>query len=773
MGQIRSILSVVLVDFLRRFKLMSLEGQGGRAIHPLLQSVALTSTIVTALVMGGQQVGFLQRWEVAFYDQMVRLRPNSPPDSRLLIVAVTEKDLARYTFPIPDRVLAQALQSLQRHSPRVIGLDLFRNFPKEPGSSELNRQLQPSNLIAIYKLGTTDIPQGISQPPGVPADRTGFNDVVTDFDGVLRRNLLFAFKDEETLPSFAVQLAMKYLAKDGLKPEVITGGTADRIAWGKAIFAPLETTSGGYQQVDAAGYQILLNYRTSQPIAPIVTLQDVLENRVPDALLRDRIVLIGTIAPTVRDLFFTPYSATIKDDPKMPGVLIHAQMLSQILDSVMGTRPLIHFWPDWAEVLWLWGWAISGGLLAWRLHHPLTLGLTMMAGVGGLLGIGFSLFVAAIWVPLAAPGVALVLSVAGTLAYRTYEMQQERRAISLQAQTQERTIALLQTLLSDQTRPMTDITRPNDLTALPPELILAGETENWNTQTDIPTRPMDQARAPFLLAQRYKLLKVLGSGGFGLTYLAEDTQRPGYPTCVVKHLLPARSDTRFLQTARRLFRTEAEILEKLGSHDQIPQLLASFEENDRFYLVQEFIEGTSLADELLENHPWPEARVILLLKDVLEVLSFVHSYHVIHRDIKPSNLIQRKRDGKLVLIDFGAVKQMHPQMASGQTGDTVAIGTRGYAPPEQLAGHPGLNSDLYSLGMIAIQALTGVSPQQLIPNTESGDVQWRHLVTVDEQLATILDRMVRYYFTDRYGSAIAVLQDLAPFVHRNLESGRS
>jgi serine/threonine protein kinase len=225
-------------------------------------------------------------------------------------------------------------------------------------------------------------------------------------------------------------------------------------------------------------------------------------------------------------------------------------------------------------------------------------------------------------------------------------------------------------------------------------------------------------------------------------------------------LRPARRDEKFLKLARRLFSTEAEILEKLGNHTQIPQLLAYFEEKQEFYLVQELIEGHPLSDELPVDKRLPEAQVVEVLRGVLEILDFIHNHCVIHRDIKPSNIIRREQDKSLVLIDFGAVKEIQPQEPTEQEGLTVAIGTRGYTPPEQLAGHPRLTSDIYALGMIGIQALTGIHPHQMHQNAITGEISWRHLASVEEDFAQILEKMVRYHFIERYQSAGEVLQDL-------------
>jgi len=188
--------------------------------------------------------------------------------------------------------------------------------------------------------------------------------------------------------------------------------------------------------------------------------------------------------------------------------------------------------------------------------------------------------------------------------------------------------------------------------------------------------------------------------------------------------------------ARRLFQTEAEILEVLGKHDQIPQLLANFEVDKQFYLVQEFIAGHSLQDELTGSC-LSEAQVIDLLKDILHILVFVHSHQAIHRDIKPSNLIRRSNDQHLVLIDFGAVKLM--QNMPEAENQTIAIGTAGYSPPEQMMGHPHLNSDLYALGMIAIQALTGIQAKRFVRDPNTGGLVVPNVSEQDTQIWHYLD----------------------------------
>jgi eukaryotic-like serine/threonine-protein kinase len=264
------------------------------------------------------------------------------------------------------------------------------------------------------------------------------------------------------------------------------------------------------------------------------------------------------------------------------------------------------------------------------------------------------------------------------------------------------------------------------------------------------------------LRNRYKIARQIGSGGFGVTYLAEDADLPGKPLCVVKHFRPRSSDHSALLIAKSLFDKEAAALYKLGQlHDQIPQLFAHFEENGEFYLVQEFIDGHTLSSEIYRDKRLSELEVSHLLLNILEILAVVHQHGVIHRDIKPPNLMRRHRDGKIVLIDFGAVKEISTlTIGESQTTVTVAIGSSGYMPDEQANGKPKLGSDVYAVGMLCIQALTGVPPSQLPEDHETGEIIWRDRVQVSDSLADVLNTMVKPHFSQRYRSAEAALQAL-------------
>jgi serine/threonine protein kinase len=259
------------------------------------------------------------------------------------------------------------------------------------------------------------------------------------------------------------------------------------------------------------------------------------------------------------------------------------------------------------------------------------------------------------------------------------------------------------------------------------------------------------------LRNRFEIIKHLGSGGSGDTYLAVDLDLPGQPHCVVKHFQPKDSNPAVLPIAKKLFDREAEVLYQLGNdHDQIPRLFAHFDEDGDFYLVQEFIDGHALTQEIVSGQRLSESVVLSLLKDILEVLAFVHQNNIIHRDIKPQNLMRRRSDRKIVLIDFGSIKKIGALGA----GLTIAVGTPGYMPSEQAKGKPKLCSDIYAVGMIGIQALTGLIPEQIKEDPNTGEVLWRDQVQVSDALANILDTMVRDRYNQRYQSATEALQAL-------------
>jgi CHASE2 domain-containing sensor protein len=376
-----------------------------------------------------KQLGWLQSLELRLYDRMVRYKADGDVDPRLLIVAITEADIRTLQRVTPsDETLAQALDLLMQHDPTVVGLDLHRDVPQEPGSDALERSLDAASLIAITKLGNDDSDR-VPPPPAVAPDRVGFSDLLVDEDGVVRRNLLFgSTTDGSTYPSFSLLLAMRYLAQQNIH----ASPSAENAEWmqlGEAVFRPLESNSGAYQQLDARGYQVLMAYRSRDRMARMVTLTQVLNQQVNPEWVRNKIVLVGTTAPSGKDLFYTPYSAGEQITHQMPGVIIHAQMVSQLLVAALEGRGLIWFWTDWQEGLWVLGWTALSGAIAWGVRHPLILGLCSAGVLAGLAGASFSLYLAGGWVPVMAPAIASVMAFGAVVSYRAQQAQRQQQMV--------------------------------------------------------------------------------------------------------------------------------------------------------------------------------------------------------------------------------------------------------------------------------------------------------------------------------------------------------
>ncbi|MBD1943879.1 protein kinase [Coleofasciculus sp. FACHB-712] len=281
-----------------------------------------------------------------------------------------------------------------------------------------------------------------------------------------------------------------------------------------------------------------------------------------------------------------------------------------------------------------------------------------------------------------------------------------------------------------------------------------------NSQNPSDTKFCLTCGTKLLLKDRYRAIKPIGQGGFGRTFLAVDEDKPSKPRCVIKQFYPQAQGTSTVKKAIELFNQEAMRLDELGKHSQIPELLAYFTQDDRQYLVQEFIDGQNLAQELAQVGAFSESQIRQLLNDLLSVLQFVHSQQVIHRDIKPENIIRRSRDRKLVLVDFGASK-VATTNALNQTG--TSIGSPEYVAPEQARGKASFASDIYSLGVTCIHLLTQRSPFDLYDINEDAWIWRQYLISkVSDSLGKILDKMLQTAPSRRYQSVEEVLKDLNP-----------
>ena len=394
------------------------------------QTVAI-ALIVTGTVWGVERQGWLQHYELTAYDLMVRVRGQTEPDPRLLIVGISDADIAQQEqWPLSDAIFAQTLENLQKHRPAAIGIDIYRDLRFDPGHGDFARQLNVPNIVTIRAIEGVMHPIAYGDRP--PLDQVGFNDVVLDEDGVVRRNLLISDTPTgQTLFSFPMQLAKKYFAPRQIRARnnLYNPNLMD---FGESTFFPLTPTSGAYRaaEEDILGYQVMLNYHHYDRVAPELSLSQVLSEDFDPALVEGKVVLIGSVADSLRDVFFTPHSAANTTRPKIPGVYIHAQALLQIVDAVEGTIPLLSYWADWQEFLWLVVWVSAGCSAAYFSRRPLLATGLGVIGVGVIAISTLGLFIQGVtWVPWVAPTVGLALGVGGTLMMQAHQARRQRIAL--------------------------------------------------------------------------------------------------------------------------------------------------------------------------------------------------------------------------------------------------------------------------------------------------------------------------------------------------------
>jgi serine/threonine protein kinase, bacterial len=269
------------------------------------------------------------------------------------------------------------------------------------------------------------------------------------------------------------------------------------------------------------------------------------------------------------------------------------------------------------------------------------------------------------------------------------------------------------------------------------------------------------AVAAEMLTKRYLIQSLLGRGGFGVTFLARNIHLPGQPFCVVKKFAPIFTDPKLVAIARDQFGLESLTLSRLGSHAHVPTLLDYFQIDLDCYLVEEYIPGTVLSQLIDSQHKFTEAEVENFLTQMLKLLEYIHSHHLIHRDIKPQNIILCQTDRRFVLVDFGAVKDLSPISSPNKQPEySTAVGTPGFAPPEQLANYPVYASDIYALGMTCIYLLTGKEPSELSTDPHTCELMWTEDLDISIGLHEIINKMTQMPLVDRYQSATQVLTAL-------------
>ena len=399
--------------------------QGDRiSIHKKLSlsTLLLISFVATSAIMGLRQLGALQYWELAAYDRLINLRPAEAIDPRLLVVTVTEEDVQnqppqeRLGTSISERSLARLMQKLESYQPRVIGLDIYREFmldSRQKNLTELTKK--QNNLITVCEVGTADRGRlsGTKPFPEVSHQRSSFSDFPIDDDGVIRRQLLGMSVDPKSVctadTAFGLRVVQTYLKQKGIEIERNLQGN---LQIGDLILKKLDPQAGGYSNLDALGYQLLLNYRVSPQVAQTITLSEMLNgksDRELRNLVKDRIVLIGTTAPSFKDY----HPTSVQKQVEMAGVMIHAHTISQILSAVEDDRPLITWLPEWAEILTVWGCSLTIGF-CWCfksfVYRGTTLGIMMLL----IPGIGYVAFLSGVWLPIV-PELLVVITTTGVI----------------------------------------------------------------------------------------------------------------------------------------------------------------------------------------------------------------------------------------------------------------------------------------------------------------------------------------------------------------------
>ncbi|HEY9727965.1 MAG TPA: adenylate/guanylate cyclase domain-containing protein [Chroococcales cyanobacterium] len=384
------------------------------------RGVLITAPTVAGLVVLLRMTGILQSLEWAAYDQYMRFSPPERRDDRIVIVGIDEGDLRNIGQPIiSDRIYAQLLGKLKAMRPRAIGLDIYRDLPVEPGHQELVRVFESTpNLIGIQKVVGDSRREAVAAPSVLKAkDQVGANDLLFDTDSKVRRMLLYVQpRKGETVYSLSLYLALLYLERDGIAPEIIPGTKNWRL--GQTTFARFRGNDGGYVRADDRGYQLLLKYRGAAQHFKTVSMTDILQNRVPKDWGRDRIILVGGVSESFADLHFTPYSSSLFSQPqRMPGIEIHANIASQILSAALNRRPLIESWSKPVEVLWILLWSAVGGIISWQGRYKggvsrfsFTRAIALVLAGVVLMASTYAAFLGGWWIPL----VPAILALSGS-----------------------------------------------------------------------------------------------------------------------------------------------------------------------------------------------------------------------------------------------------------------------------------------------------------------------------------------------------------------------
>jgi diguanylate cyclase (GGDEF)-like protein/PAS domain S-box-containing protein len=362
-----------------------------------------TAVVMASCVILLRLAGWLQPIEWLMLDQFFRLRGSSDPDHRIVVVSIDERELqAIGAWPIPDRVMAHLLQTINQHEPRLVGLDIYRDLPVGDGHAELQALFeQMPNIIGIETLAEQNGAKVEGPPILIQKQQVGFNNVVVDADRIVRRSLLYWTVDGKVHTSFALKLALLYLEQEGIQPQ--PARNPHHLQLGPTVLPMLTPHAGGYAQADTGGYQILSNFRGPESILT-VSMTEVLNGTVDPELIRDRIVLVGSTAISLKDFFRTPFRNSSSAGSPISGVELQADFTSQLLSAALEGRAPIRVLPEWVEWGWIAAWAYVGALLSWKLRSLMRSGFSVVITSTGLAGLGYITFlIGSWWVPVVPP----------------------------------------------------------------------------------------------------------------------------------------------------------------------------------------------------------------------------------------------------------------------------------------------------------------------------------------------------------------------------------
>jgi adenylate cyclase len=404
---------------------------------------------VTALVLILKALGWLQPAEWWALDQLFCFRPQEAPDPRIVVVEIQEYDVRQLGHPLSDQILADLLKKIRVQKPVAIGLDLYRDLPVPQDSSQyaaIAKVFQTTpNLIGISKI-TGNVKDPVINPPPILKQngQVAANDVMVDFDGRLRRGFLYLpDPDDNNVLGLGFQLALRFLEQHGQTLKVTEH---EQLQIGSIVFPPFSGHDGGYVNAEAGGYQVLVNYRGNTDQFTHASVSDVLNGKVPKTLFRDRIVLIGSVAESLKDFFYSPYSNNLRyagqSPPQLPGVYYHANLASHVISSVLNNRPILHTWPKGWDVIWIIAWTGLGTGISWVLRPGSPLRQSRMANylphlgrrhillpiaVLSLVGISYGAFLQGWWLPLIPPILGLAGSAIAVTSYIAHTAEQIRK----------------------------------------------------------------------------------------------------------------------------------------------------------------------------------------------------------------------------------------------------------------------------------------------------------------------------------------------------------